>query len=116
MKYLKRYNEDIDWDWVEEEEEPITNKLNKIEEKILKKDFPIIIKIHINYDDKLINLLNKYKIRNLGKSYYSELTGMVYYYIDKYGDNCDIGYMSDNERTILYNKEKNPHIEIIELT
>jgi hypothetical protein len=109
MKYIKLY-ENIDWDWVEEENDPISDKFNKVEEKILKREF-IIIKIHIKYDNDLVKLLNKYSIRNLGKGYYNPLTGMVYFYIDI----RDIAYMPDDKFTEDYNNRNYSHIEIIEI-
>jgi len=110
MKYIKLY-EDIDWDWVDEENEPVSDKFNKVEEKILKKEFPVIVRIHKKYDYEFIKLLDKYSIPNIGKEEYYNEIGIVYFYIQF----KDIGYMRDNDYTIRYNKENYPNIEIIEI-
>ena len=123
MKYIKKYNEDIDWDWVDEDENSISNKFDKIDEKILKNDYPIIIKIHKDYHDELVKLLYKRSInidilkRNRIISEYNK-TGFLYFYIKKLlsiRDEFYITYNEDLKSTIEYNKNKYPNIEIIEI-
>lgn len=46
MKYIKKYNEDIEWDWVEEEEGDIDLKYlrdNKIPIKVYKKNWETFV-------------------------------------------------------------------------
>jgi hypothetical protein len=115
MKYIKLF-ENIDWDWVDEENEPISYKFNKLEEEILKNNFPIIIRIHIKYHDELIKLLLYYKLFDnmlISNHIYNQykLKNILYFYIRE----KEIGYNPDNDYTIIYNKNNYPNIEIIEI-
>jgi hypothetical protein len=114
MKYIKLY-EDIDWDWVDEDSEPVADKFNKVEENILKNNFPIIIRIHKKYKNDLLELTKKYNISNKTNWFIIddrfEDNNILYVYIRK----RELGYMYDSDYTIDYNNRKYSHIEIIEI-
>jgi len=113
MKYIKKYNEDIDWDWVDEDSEPVADKFNKVEENILKNNFPIIIRIHKKYKNDLLELTKKYNMPDKYNIIYYKFIDNVILYI--YIRKKDIGYNPDNINTIEYNKNNYPNIEIIEI-
>ena len=111
MKYIKLY-EDIDWDWVDEDSEPVADKFNKVEENILKNNFPIIIRIHKKYKNDLLELTKKYNIPDKYNIIYKFIDNVILYI---YIRNGEMRYMEDVEYTIIYNKNNYPNIEIIEI-
>jgi len=58
MKYIKRYNEDIDWDWVDEEKRDIPDDFKDNENFY---NFLVDNKVL----DQFIYNFNKYKLRDL---------------------------------------------------
>jgi hypothetical protein len=112
MKYIKRYNEDIDWDWVEQDSEPVSDKFNKVEKNLLGNKFPIIIRIHKKYKNDLLELTKKYNIPDKYNIIYKFIDNVILYI---YIRNGEMRYMEDVEYTIIYNKNNYPNIEIIEI-
>ena len=111
MKYIKLY-EDIDWDWVDEDSEPVSDKFNKVEKNLLRNKFPIIIRIHKKYKNDLLELTKKYNIPDKYNIIYKFIDNVILYI---YIRNGEMRYMEDVEYTIIYNKNNYPNIEIIEI-